>query len=237
MDSGYQTLWNTANYSMNTSKDCDEYQHKETTDLLQNIINYTLLIYPWLMIIIGTASNGLSFLVFTRPKLKKSSTFFYLSFLCIVDLTTLYTFCVNFIFFYQFSTDIQLLNPVTCRVYSFLIYFLPQLSAWTVAAVSFDRVISITLRINGSYASMARRFNSPKVAARVLAIISLCLFLLNMQFFFYPNEYVFPEDELISDINVIYCSAENIPRYQAFYEIWVIKSASSKSKLFLLFQL
>jgi len=90
-----------------------------------------------------------------------------------------------------------------------------------VAAVSFDRVISITLSISGNYTTMARRWNTPKVAARVVAIIFSILFLLNMQFFFYPNEYVFPENEVVKDVNIIYCSAENIPRYQNFYEIWV----------------
>ena len=215
--SEYQTLWSNIT---NSSNFCDDNQNKDRTKFLQNIILYTLLIYPWIMLFIGTASNVLSFLVFTRPKLKKSSTFFYLSFLCIVDLATLYTFCVNFIFFYQFDTDIQLLNSVICRIYSFLVYFLPQLSAWTVAAVSFDRVISITLSINGNYATIARRYNSPEIACRVISILSTILFIINMHFFFYNNEYVNRDDE-INDINIIYCSAENIPRYQSFYEIWV----------------
>ena len=218
--SQYQTLWN-KNNTNSTGPICLDQLNKPTTDLLMAITNNTLLIYPWVMIVVGTISNGLSYSVFTRPKLKKSSTFFYLSFLCIVDLITLYTFCINFIFLYQFKVDIQLLNPVICRVYSFLIYFLPQLSGWTVAAVSFDRVISITLSVSGDYATIARRWNSPRIAGRVVIGLFVCLFLLNGQFFFYPNEYVFAENEVIPDVNIIYCSAENIPRYKAFYEIWV----------------
>ncbi len=217
----YQTLWtNDTNSTLNINS-CDNEATKSSTETIIKMINQILLIYPWIMILIGTISNILSFLVFTRPKLRKSSTFFYLSCLCIVDLLTLYTFCINFIGLYLFTIDIQLLNPVLCRIYSFLVYFLPQLSGWIVAAVSFDRVISITLSISGNYTTMARRWNTPKIAARVVAIIFSILFLLNMQFFFYPNEYVFPENEVVKDVNIIYCSAENIPRYQNFYEIWV----------------
>ena len=99
----YQTLWSNHS-SINTSSNFDCLQdplNKPTTDILKAIVNHTLLIYPWVMIIIGTISNSLSYLVFTKPKLKKSSTFLYLSFLCIVDLITIYTFCINFIFLYQ----------------------------------------------------------------------------------------------------------------------------------------
>ncbi len=217
----YQTLWGNGTNSTTYVDICDNQANKHLTEIIITIIKKILFIYPWIMIIIGTTSNILSFVVFTRPKLKKSSTFFYLSCLCIVDLLTVYTFCINFISLYQFNIDIQLLNTVLCRVYSFLIYFLPQLSGWIVAAVSFDRVISITLSVSGNYTSIARRWNTPKIAARVVAIIFSVLFFLNMQFFFYPNEYVFPENQTIEDINIIYCSAENIPRYQNFYVIWV----------------
>ena len=104
------------------------------TDLL-------LAAYPWLMFSAGTVTNVLSFIVLTRPKLKKSSTFFYLSMLSLIDLILIYTFCINFIALYQFGVDLQLTNIAVCKLYAFLIYFLPQFSAWTCAAVSLDRVV------------------------------------------------------------------------------------------------
>ena len=217
-----QTLWDLNNKTSNLTG-CEHDNHdKHETEFLLGATNLILKIYPWVMILIGTISNSLSFVVFTRPKLKKSSTFFYLSCLCIIDLLTLYTFCINFIFLYQFQIDIQLLNAVTCRVYSFLIYFLPQFSAWTVVAVSFDRVISISLSVSGEYTYIAKKFNTRKQAAYIVSILFFCLLLLNVQFFFYQNEYVLDESEKIRDINIIYCSAENIKAYKYFYEIWVI---------------
>lgn len=65
--------------------------------------NMLLLIYPWVFMCTGTLTNSISFAVLTRPKLKKSSTFFYLACLCIIDLLSLYTFCINFVFFYHFK--------------------------------------------------------------------------------------------------------------------------------------
>lgn len=63
--------------------------------------NMLLLVYPWVLMCTGTLTNAISFAVLTRPKLKKSSTFFYLACLCVIDLLSLYTFCINFICFYQ----------------------------------------------------------------------------------------------------------------------------------------
>lgn len=70
---------------------------------LMRASNLLLMIYPWVMMCSGTLTNSISFAVLTRPKLKKSSTFFYLACLCVIDLLSLYTFCINFIFFYHFQ--------------------------------------------------------------------------------------------------------------------------------------
>ena len=194
----------------------------DNVQLLLNITDTVLIVYPWIMMLLGTFSNLVSLIVLTRPKLRKSSTFFYLSCLCIIDLTLLYTFCFNFIFYYQFDIDLQLKHVIICKLYSFLIYFLPQLSAWTCAAVSLDRVIGVIFSVRGKYAAAAKKWNTPNKALKIIVVIFFFLFLLNVQFFFYPNEYEFVQNELVKDVNIIYCSPENIPRYQAFYiNFWV----------------
>jgi hypothetical protein len=124
------------------------------------------------------------------------------------------------IFFYQFNIDLQLKSVILCKLYSFLIYFLPQFSAWCCAAVSLDRVVSVIFSIRGKHAAAAKRFNTPQKAFQVMMVIFFSLFLLNVQFFFYPNEYVFQQDQ-VQDVNIIYCSPENIPRYETFYAFWV----------------
>jgi hypothetical protein len=54
-----------------------------------------------------------------------------------------------------------------------------------------------------------------------MIVIFLVLLSLNVQFFFYPNEYVANENEVVQDVNIIYCSPENISSLKYFYEIWV----------------
>ena len=164
-------------------------------------------------------SNIVSFVVLRQPKLRKSSTFFYLSCLCVIDLINLFTFCLNFIFLYQFKIDLQLKHLFLCKTFSFLIYFLPQLSAWTCAAVSLDRVIGVIFSVRGR--AWAKRWNTPQTAFKVMTATFTCLLVLNVHFFFYPNEYVDTSLEGIKDINIIYCSPENIARLEKFYNIWV----------------
>lgn len=210
---------NLTNY-INLSNDCSQYSEARLKFLLE-LTDTILIVYPWIMIIFGTLSNTISFIVLTKPKLRKSSTFFYLSCLSVIDLIQLYTFCVNFIFLYQFKIDIQLEHVILCKLYSFLIYFLPQFSAWTCVAVSLDRVVGVIFSVRGRYSSAAKKWNTPKIALRVMIAIFLSLLMLNLQFFFYPNEYVFGENDSVQDVNIIYCSPEHIPRFQSFYSFWV----------------
>ena len=186
--------------------------------------NKFLIIYPWVMIIFGTLSNTLSIIILTRKKLRKSSTFFYLACLAAIDILVLQTFCINFISHYHFGIELQSQHVVLCKLFAFCIYFLPQYSAWTCAAVSIDRVISVIFTIHGRYAAAAKRWNTPKRARKIVFIIGLCLFLINVQFFFYPNVYNknLNGTIIVEDVNVIYCSPENIPSFQVYYnKVWV----------------
>ena len=91
--------------SSSTLDDCariDASNHRRIENLLR-ASNMLLMVYPWVLMCTGTITNAISFAVLTRPKLKKSSTFFYLACLCVIDLLSLYTFCINFIFFYHFK--------------------------------------------------------------------------------------------------------------------------------------
>jgi hypothetical protein len=201
-----------------SAANCSADDHFELANsLIYRITNYMLLLYPWLFVLIGTITNTMSFLAFSRPQLRKNSTFFYLCFLSIVDMFSLHLFCVNLIFMYAFNVDIQKLSIVLCKAYAFLIYFLPQLSAWICAAVSLDRVLCVLL------GAKARYFNNPKFSLKVLIFIFTVLFLLNIHFFYYPDEFAKVEmiDKTVLDINIIYCSLEHNAVYEAQYMIWV----------------
>ncbi|RNA06639.1 FMRFamide receptor-like [Brachionus plicatilis] len=208
-----------SNQSVNYSQ-CSSIREAE---LISRLTDTILLIYPWIMIIFGSISNSITFIVLTRPKLRKSSTFFYLSCLSIIDLASLYTFCVNFVLVHNLGIDLQLHSILFCKVYSFLIYFLPHLSAWTCVAVSLDRVVGVIFSVRGKYASTARKWNTPRKAFHVMLVIFSSLFLLNMHFFFYPSGYDNIDKEIKNkDVNLIYCSLEHFPDYEAKYRIWVL---------------
>ncbi len=135
-----------------------------------NISNGLLFVYPWILIVFGTIGNTLSLIILTCKKLRKYSTFVYLACLTVVDLIVLYTFCINFISFYFFRVDLQSKHDVLCKLFAFCIYFLPQLSAWTCAMVSLDRVVSVIFSV-GNYAVVARQWNTPSCAWKVMIAV------------------------------------------------------------------
>ena len=91
--------------------------------------------------------------------------------------------------------------------------------------MSIDRVISVIFSI-GRYATLAKRWNTPNRARHIVILIGVCLFLVNVQFLFYPNEYTktLNETKIVEDVNVIYCSPEysNNQAFQKYYnKVWV----------------
>lgn len=190
-------------------------------------ITLTLLrIYPILFLFVGTIGNLLSVYVVLRSKLRRHSTFIYLAFLSIVDLIVLYTFSINFIFHSWFNIDLQHVSLLTCKIYSFSIYFFPQASAWILTAVSIDRVLALTGGI--------RKTRNIRLTYISIFTIFLILFFLNIQFLFYNNTYQFREVydynkkniyrivDTDMDINVVQCSSEYSDEYNGFYQnIWV----------------
>nr|QVK45801.1 G protein-coupled receptor [Proales similis] len=200
---------------------CQLADNGSRTQWLIEFTNHILVIYPWVMVLFGTVTNTISFYVLTRPKLKKSSTFFYLACLSIIDMLTLFTFCFNFILYYQFNVDIQLVHVSICKLFSFLIYFLPQLSAWTCTVVSLDRVVGVIFTVRGRTAALAKKINTPQKARQIMIGLFMFIFSLNVHFFLYPNEYEANETSVVQDINVLYCSAENIDRFAFIYNLWV----------------
>ena len=206
--------------------DCQNQTSIQSREPYRTITLTLLRVYPILFILVGTVGNLLSVYVVLRSKLRRHSTFIYLAFLSIVDLIVLYTFCVNFILHAWFDIDLQQVSLVACKIFSFSIYFFPQMSAWILTAVSLDRVFALTRGV--------RKTKKIRLTYSVLFSIFIILFLLNIQFFFYDNSYqidsiietttikVYRIVDTDMDINVVHCSSENNKKYKEFYEnIWV----------------
>ena len=99
-------------------------------------------IYPIVLLTIGTLGNLISFVVLIYGSRKKSTTFSYLSCLALIDLAVIATFTTQFISLYNFDKDLQD-NVIYCKLFAFLVYYLPQYSAWTLSIVSVDRMIGL----------------------------------------------------------------------------------------------
>ena len=82
---------------------------------------------------------------------------------------------------------LQQVSLIACKIYSFSIYFFPQISAWILTAVSIDRVFALTRGI--------RKTRKIRLTYFILIAIFLILFLLNIQFLFYNNTYKFSQED------------------------------------------
>lgn len=142
-----------------------------------------LKVYPVLILILGSLGNLLSFCVCLRANMRRYSTFCYLACLALVDLGVIIIFCINFIALYHYNNDIQD-EAIACKIYAFLIYFLPQYSSWILVAVSIDRVIS------AKYLRLAKTWSKPKHSVLVTLLLGVVLGILNSHFFLYENNSV-----------------------------------------------
>lgn len=209
--------------SANRSK-CPHADDEANKESMVRFTNHLIVAYSWIMLICGTISNLLSFTVLRSRKLRKSSTFFYLACLSIIDLNVLVLFCVNFILTYSFQINIQKVNIVFCKLFSFLIYFLPQLSGWVCAAVSLDRVVTVVFSSRGRYAAASKKWIRPENSLKVVLVICAFLFAINVHFLFYDNEYERHDRHLqrlvVEDVNQIYCSLEHHDD-KFWYSVWI----------------
>ena len=110
---------------------------KELCDMLKRIIGPILLL-------LGITGNLMSIYIFsTNPSMRKQITFRYLIYLSILDLLVLifgYGHAAILVFT---NVDIRLVNNVTCKVHSFLVYLFSQASSLVLVCMSIDRTLCI----------------------------------------------------------------------------------------------
>jgi hypothetical protein len=127
------------------------------------------------LLIVGTFGNVVSFIIFSKGILRKSSTFRYLALLSLMDLLVLYSGLLDLFLMIENSGKFSLrtLHPITCRLHTFITYWSQHSSSWILSFISVDRAIA-TNRIK-----FARKFCTPRSADHVVAIILFLIALLN----------------------------------------------------------
>lgn len=93
-------------------------------------------------IIFGTIGNLLTLLVLCKPRMRKHSTFTYLTILSLCDTFVLYFGLFRDYLVYKYKYDID--GDFICKFHVFFFYFVLHMASWLLVAVNIDRLIAAT---------------------------------------------------------------------------------------------
>ena len=96
-----------------------------------------------IIIIIGVFGNIINTIVLSNKTMRKNSTFKYLFYLAIIDLLVLSIGASDALMTYGHFIIIRLYSNTTCRLHTFLTYFLTHMSSIILMIVSIDRVLVV----------------------------------------------------------------------------------------------
>ena len=149
-------------------------EQKYASDLLK-------MIFSPLLLCLGLIGNIISIVIFREKSMRKHTTFRYLTLLSIVDLCSLYIGCTQIMFDVYFDIDFRLLNELSCRIQSFLVYFFTHFSSMLLACMSIDRTVAIT--------SKNKKLSTPKTALKIFFILSTLICLIDCHFLLFTHLY------------------------------------------------
>ena len=103
--------------------------------------------YPFTLIILGTIFNFFTLIVLCRPIFQdtaKRPTIHYMRTMAIFDILMLYGWNLDHYLSGAFGFALQYYSIPTCKIFSFLDYFAPQVSAWLRVFICLDRYLSLS---------------------------------------------------------------------------------------------
>jgi hypothetical protein len=162
---------------------------------------FELYTFPFTFLI-GTISNGLTFMVMRRKKMRNQSTYFYMGVLAIADELVLIVGCLNFWVYVYTGKSVIFLNVsftnqsktklranptksdiflkrfqvVACKVTCMLLYATLHFSVWVVVIMTIERYIAVALPLQAS------RLCTVKRAKISISILALLVLLVNFHF-------------------------------------------------------
>lgn len=143
----------------------------QSTGLDRNLVRYGSIF----LLLVGTFGNLLSFTIFSKGVLRKSSTFRYLALLSLMDLLVLYSGLLDLFLIIENNGNfsIRMLHPITCRLHTFITYWSQHSSSWILSFISVDRAIATNCL------KFARKFCTPRSADYIVGLILFSIGLLN----------------------------------------------------------
>ena len=123
------------------------------TTLTRSKTNHIFSYISLIIIILGLIGNTTTFIIFRfNNEMKKIPSMVILSFVCITDTLSLFTWNLNYFTYSNFGFNIEGLNIYTCRIFTFIQYFGLQSSGLLLSLVSIDRYIFVS-RLPNSFLS------------------------------------------------------------------------------------
>ncbi|XP_060578050.1 FMRFamide receptor-like [Ruditapes philippinarum] len=141
-----------------------------------NIGNFLWIYVSPILIIVGTFGNILSICVLLRPKLRCSTTMFYLTCLSFGDLFTLYTGLLRYWISKAFDVDVRHFSNATCKIHAFLVYLSLDFTVWILVSVTIDRCLRVSMPFKAKIICTLKR------SRYVIAVILFLLVIKNMHF-------------------------------------------------------
>ncbi len=91
-------------------------------------------------IIFGTIGNLLTLLVLCKQRMRKHSTFTYLTILSLCDTLVLYFGLFRDYLVYKYKIDVD--GDFLCKFHVFFFYFVLHMASWLLVAVNIDRLVA-----------------------------------------------------------------------------------------------
>ncbi|CAF1468973.1 unnamed protein product [Adineta steineri] len=153
--------------------------NKNSSDIVE--YNFFATYYPLFLVIIGTLFNSLTFIILCRRKFRGTSkqlTLHYMRVIAIFDILMLYGRNFDHFLYYAYGFTLQTYSIPFCKLFSFLNYFIPQVSAWLRVFICFDRYLSLS-RIHKTWFAQSRN-----VLIIIICIVTIFT-LINFHFFLF----------------------------------------------------
>lgn len=141
----------------------------------QQIIYYLNTIIPLLWVIIGTITNILSLVVFSRRSMRRYSTFIYLAIMSFSDLIVIWS--SSFRDYLAYKYNIYINGDIACKIHVFSFFVFTQFSSWLLVGANLDRLVFVISVNNYSKTWCTRR-----TAAKFATILLFILVLINLHF-------------------------------------------------------
>lgn len=191
----------------------------DSCEQIRNTIRILNITIPLIWVVLGTITNGISLLVFSRKSMRHNSTFFYLNLMTLSDFIVIWVGSFRDFLAYRFHVYIS--GTLICRMHVFTFFVCCQMSSWLLTAANLDRFFSVL-----SF-SKSKKWCNRQFASKIFFILLTILALINAHFLLFINSEESSElDALEHNINPIvypYCktSAGMYTDFYANYYSWI----------------